>query len=810
MIETLRQDIRYALRTFRKTPGFTLVAAVTLALGIGANVAIFSAVHGVLLRPLPYPEPDRLVAFWARWENEGFPRVSTVGGDFREYQRQATLFEGIAAVGSIRQNVTGGGEPIQIQVGWVTRNLFSVMKVRPILGRDFAPDEGTRSLILSYGFWQSYFAGDREVLGRSVNLDGQPFTIIGVLPADFELLMAANAGISTEIDAWKPPDPTANPARWVSKELNNSMLRPIARMKHGVTLAQAQAEMDAVAEHLRNTLADHARMGFFVNVEPLHHEVVGHVRPTLLALLGAVGVVLLIACANVANLLLVRAQGRQKEIAIRVALGGRPGRIARQLLTESLVLGALGGVAGLVLGYGGIRFLLALQPAKFPRLESIAIDGTVLAFTMIASLVATAVFGLAPTVRAIRWNLNEALTQRSPEAGGSRRSRMSQLLIVAEVALSLMLLVGAGLLMRSFVRLQEVRPGFDAGNLLTFSVSVPSDRYPPPQESAAFFKRFEERIQTLPGVLSVGTVWPLPLEGQIWAGPYATPRVADDDSHPMADYRLSTPGYAPTMGARLVEGRYFREEDQGAVLVDQNFAQLNWPSGTAVGQKLKAAPIGPNLQEFQVVGVVENIRHADLKSDGRETVYLPARAFTWADWEMAVTVRTATDPLSLVEPVRKELESLDPQIPMAKIRAMEDYVSDAVAPNRFALILIAIFAAVAVTLAAIGLYGVISYAIGQRTREIGIRIAFGAPRARIFRLVVGQGLGLTLIGVALGVIGSFLLGGLISSLLFDVPAEDPLTYAATAGLLILVALAACFIPARRATRVDPILALRAE
>ena len=809
-METLWQDIRFACRSFLKTPAFTLVALLTLALGIGANVAIFSAVHAVLLRPLPYPESDRLVAFWSRWENEGTLRVSTCGGDFREYQRQATLFDGIAAVGSIRQNVTGGAEPIQIQVGWVTRNLFSIMKVAPILGRDFEPNEGTHSLILSYGFWQSYFAGERDVLGRSVNLDGQPFTIIGVLPADFELLMAANAGISTEIDAWKPPDPVANPARWESSELNNSMLRPIARMKPGVTLAQAQAEMDGIAEHLRNTWADHARMGFHVSVEPLHREVVGHVRPTLLALLGAVGVVLLIACANVANLLLVRAQGRQKEIAVRASLGGAPSRIARQLLTESLVLGLAGAAAGILFGYGGIRFLLALQPAKFPRLESIALDGTVLAYTLGVSVLATVVFGLAPTYRAMRSNLNQALTQRSREGSAGARSRTSQLLIVAEVALSLMLLVGAGLLMRSFVQLQEVRPGFDADDLLTFSVSLPSTRYSPPKETADFFKRFEERIQTLPGVVSVGTVWPLPLEGQIWTGPYSTPRVADDDSKPMADYRLSTPGYAPTVGARLIGGRYLREEDGGVVLVDEKFATLNWPSGTAVGQKIGVAATGTNFQEFQIAGIVENIRHADLKSDGRETVYLPARAWTWADWELAVAVRTTTDPMSLVAPIRKELRSLDPQIPMAKIRAMEDYVSDAVAPNRFALILITIFAAVAVALASVGLYGVISYALVQRTREIGIRLALGAPRASIFRLVVGQGLGLAILGVATGVLGSFFLGGLISSLLFEVAAEDPLTYVATAALLMLIALAACFIPARRATRVDPINALRSE
>ncbi len=555
-------------------------------------------------------------------------------------------------------------------------------------------------------------------------------------------------------------------------------------MKPGVTLAQAQAEMDGIAEHLRNTLADHARMGFHVSVEPLHREVVGHVRPTLLTLLGAVGVVLLIACANVANLLLVRARGRQKEIAVRAALGGAPSRIARQLLTENLLLGAVGAAAGILLGYGGIRFLLALQPAKFPRLESIAIDGTELVYTVVASVLATVVFGLVPTYRTTRSNLNEALTERSQEGSSGARSRTNQLLIVAEVALSLMLLVGAGLLLRSFVQLQEVRPGFDTDDLLTFSVSLPSTRYPPPHETADFFKRFEERIQTLPGVVSVGTVWPLPLEGQIWTGHYSTPRVAGDDSKPMADYRLSTPGYAPTVGARLVEGRYLREDDGDVVLVDEEFAALNFPSGTAVGQKVEVAT-GPNFQEYRIAGVVENIRHADLKSDGRETIYLAARAWTWADWELAVAVRTKTDPMSLVAPVREELASLDPQIPMAKIRAMEDYVSDAVAPNRFALILITIFAAVAVILAAVGQYGVISYTVAQRTRKIGIRLAFGAPPASIFRLVLGQGLGLTTLGVAFGVVGSFLLGGLISSLLFEVTAEDPLTYVATAGILIL-------------------------
>ncbi len=807
-MDVLWQDARYALRALRTAPLFTLTAVVTLALGIGANVAIFSAVDAVLLRPLPYPESERLTAIWAEWRDNSFPRVSHTGGNFRRYQRDAQLFEGIAAVGSVRQNVTGREAAVQVQVGWVSENFFSVLRVAPILGRDFTPDEGPRSLILGHAFWQRYFAGDPGVLDRAVNLDGQPFTIVGVLPAGFKLQMASDVGISTDIDVWKPPDPVGNPNRWVVEDVNSSTLRLIGRLKPGVTLAQAQEEMDAIARQLREQFHGHAAVGFHLNVHSLHREVVGHVRPILLTLLVAVGLVLLVACANVANLLLSRAQTRQQEIAVRTSLGARPWRIVRQLMTEGLALAMLGGAAGLALGYGGVRGLVALEATNIPRLESVALNGRIVAFTVLASLLAVVLFGLIPALRAIRLDLNDVLKQRQ-DAGGSGRSRLSRLLIVVEVALSLMLLVGAGLLLRSAAELQGVRPGFDVENLLTFSISLPGVRYQAPVDTANFLQRFEEQITTLPGVNAVGTVWPLPLEGQIWAGVYAPREKAEADDLPMADFRVITPGYPATVGARLLEGRFLRETDSHAVLVDEKMARLNWPPNSAVGQRMFAAP-GDELEEFEIVGVLETIRHADLKADGRETIYFPAEAWSWSDWELCLAVRTAADPLGLVGPIRSELQTLDLDIPMAKIHAMEDYVDDALAPSHFGLALMSIFAAVALILAAVGLYGVIAYTLSQRTREIGIRMAFGARSLDILRLVMKEGLGLTLFGVIVGTFGSLSFAKLVSGLLFGVSTSDPLTYGATAGLLTVVTLLACYVPARRASRINPVVALRSE
>ncbi len=808
-MDALKQDLSFSLRSLRRQPGFTATAVLTLALGIGINVAVFSAVYGVLLRPLPYPHADRLVVVWANWVGEKIPRVSHTGGDFLEYQRRARSFAGIAALGSVRQNLTDGDEPLQAQVGWVSRNFFSVLGVRPLLGRDFAPDEGPTSAILGYDLWRRAFGGDRQILGRRVLLDGYPYTVVGVLPRGFRLQMSADVGISMDIDVWKPPDEAGAPRRWVTSRLDLSSLRVIARLRPGVTLAQARAEMDGVAEQLRARYPDHAQVGYHLSVEPLHQEVVGHVRPTLLVLQGAVALVLLIACMNVVNLLLVRAHNRQREIAVRLSLGSGFGRITRQMLLESLLLSLLGGALGLLLAYWGIRLLAALGPLRIPRLESIGINGPVLAFALGATLLATLLSGLLPALRFRNWNLSSALLEASERTRGGE-VRLSKLLIVAEVSLSLMLLLGTGLLLRSFVRLQEVRPGFDPHNLLTLSLSVPRVRYQGPAEAITFLKRFEDGLTSLPGVVSVSAVWPMPLEGQIWYGPYRAPdKPSKGDTPPLSDYRVIAANYPTTIGARLLAGRLFQETDRNAVLIDQRMAERNWPARSPLGRTIFASP-GGREQEFQVVGVIENIRHQDLKADGRETLYLPAHRLARPDQEISFLIRTATDPRGLVPAVRQVLRSIDPQLPMDKVRLMDDYVADAVAPNRLALALMFVFAIVALVLAAVGLYGVVAYALSRRTREIGIRVALGAQRSRILASAIREGMLPALAGIILGAAGSLLAMQVLAGLLFGVSAEDPWTYAAMTALLVLVTLGACYFPARRAVGLDAAAAIREE
>ncbi len=802
------QDLKLALRSLKKARNFSLTAIATLTLGIGSTVAVSSVVKAVLLDPLPYPEPDRLTVFWAEWPTREIYRLSHTGNDFREYQRRAELFEGIAALGSLRQNLGGGADPIQVQVGWISENFFSVMKIAPLLGRDFEAGEPPGSVLLGYALWQRQFGGDPGILGRRIELDRKPYVVVGVLPRGFRLWLAADVGIGTDIDLWKPADPVGSPGRWKAAELDQSTLRIVARLKPNVSLAQAQAEMDSISRALRASYPDHERVSFHVAVSPLAMEVTGNVRPALLALLAAVSLVLLVACANVASLQLVRYQHRRAEIAIRASLGGTPSRIVREMLTESLVLAAAGGALGTLLGSLGVRALLSVDSGKLPRVDNVATDPPVLAAALAVTLGATLLFGLLPALRSASPNLGAFASERRTAGRSSRR--LTEILVVTEIALSLMLLVGAGLLLRSFVRLRDVRPGFDPEGLLTFSISLPGVDYPPPVQTAQFLKRFEEDIGALPGVVSVGTVWPLPLEGQKWFGYYRTSDTSvDEDSLPVADFRLSSPGYLRTVGARLLEGRYPREEDREQVLVDAKLATSHWPPGRATGNKIWIH-LDRGVVEAQVVGVVENIRHADLTKDGRETIYLPARAFTWANFELALVVRAAGDPRALVAPVRGALAALDPRIPMSKVRTADQYVSDAMAPNRFALVLASIFATMSLVLAGVGLYGVMAFSVTRRTREIGVRLSFGADKSSIARLVVGRSLLLTLCGLLAGTVGIHFVRGVLSVLLFQIEPSDPATHAATAVILGAAALAGSLGPVRRAVRIDPAAALRNE
>jgi putative ABC transport system permease protein len=610
------------------------------------------------------------------------------------------------------------------------------------------------------------------------------------------------------IDLWKPSDPVGNPGRWQAKELDQSTLRILGRLRPSVTIEQARSEMDAISESLRKDYADHERVGFHVDVQPLHREVVGHVRPALLALLGAVGAVLLVACANVSGLMLVRSQHRQSEVGIRAALGGGPGRVLRLLLVESLLLGLAGGALGMLLGSIGVKLFLSIDSGSLPRVSEVKTDATVLGIALATTLGSSLLFGVLPALKTVSPDLTRLVSQRRTPSSGARR--LTEILVVSEIALSLVLLVGAGLLLRSFVGLQGIRPGFDPGGLLTFSISLPSKSYPPPAATADFLERFETRIRSLPGVVSAGTVWPLPLEGQKWFGYYRTMETATEEgSLPVADFRISSPDYLKTMGAKLLEGRHLREDDDGAVVIDETLRRRCWPVGRALEQKiwigLDAGPV-----EMRVVGVVENIRHVDLRRDGRETLYLPSRAFAWSDFELALVVRTEPDPRRLVAPIRETLAELDPRVPMAKVRTAEDYVGDAVAANRMALVLASVFAGTALLLASVGLYGVMAYGFERRSREMSLRMALGAGSGRMARLVLGTGSRLALWGIVIGSALSYLLRGAVSSLLFGVEPSDPWTYLAVLGIVALAAFAGSVGPMLRTLRFDPATALRSE
>jgi predicted permease len=834
-MKMFRQDLRYALRGFVQRPGYSAVLVLTLGLGIGSTVAIFSVTNAVLFRPLPFADPERLVLVWNRLANTNVDRGLVSGPDFVDYQQQTTTFEGFAGAVANNGTLTGEGRAEQALVGWTTVNFFDVLGVSPLRGRDFAPEDAPPidpqsladpnaqlppgALILSYGMWQRRFGRDPNVLGLSLQVDGQECIIVGVLPRDFRIYLPPDAGMPTDIDLWR-----AAPVNMITfADRATPLFTVVGRLKTGVTVAQAQAEMDRLATTLREQYQPHARSGMHITVNSMHADIVAHVRPLLIAVLAASGFVLLIACANVANLLLVRAASREREIAVRAALGGGRGRIIRQMLTESGVYATAGGVLGLLLAWWGNRALVALHPENLPRLENIGIDGTVLAFTAGATVLAALLFGMAPALKSASPNLANALKDRSSESGGRRGNKIRTALVVAEVALSLVLLVGAGLMLRSFAKLRQVEPGFDPKDVLTFSAPLPLFKYLDPNGRADFHERLQQRIEGLPGVERVGGVVPLPLGGgdQYLVYSYGRSDATQDQwAQTKADYKAVQPGYFEAMGARVVAGRSLSPADNRAdarsvVVIDERLAQRVWPGGDPIGKQLDVTKfavdtsgVRPERVAAEVVGVVRNIRAQSLTEEGREAVYFPFRWFPWAP--LSFTVRTTGNALALAPLIRPEVEVLDPDVPMADIRLMSDYIAEAMAPTRFTLTLIGTFAAMALVLASIGLYGVISYSVRQRTREIGVRIAFGAGEKDIVRLVVGRGMTLGLAGVGAGVVVALASTRTVSGLLYGVSAIDPVTFLGIPFVLVAVTGIASYVPARRAMRVDPVEALRDE
>jgi putative ABC transport system permease protein len=824
------RDFKYAIRSFARRPLFTAVIVLTLALGIGSNVAMFSVVNAVLVRALPYDHPEELALVWTRLQATNVERSLVSGPDLGDYQAQTTRFEGFAGAAAVPGTLTGSGQAERIMNGYTTWNLFELLGVPPLLGRTFRkddaftidpkafanpnPDLPPGKVMLSYGLWQRRFGGDPGVIGRTIQMDGWGSVVVGVLPPTFRIYLPADAAMPTNVDAWGVlPINISDFAR------DAPWLTVVTRLRDGVTLEQAQQEMDAVAARLREVHPFHKTQNLHIKVNGLHRDVVSHARPALLALLGAVGFVLLIACANIANLLLVRATERGREIAVRAAVGSGRGRIIAQMLVESAVLSWAGAVLGVLLAWQGIRLITALSPGNLPRVERASIDLVALLYTAGAACVAAIVFGLAPALRAVAGNLADALRDRGSDTGGVRGNKLRSALVVLEVALSLVLLIGAGLMVRSFVQIQRVDPGFDARNVVTFNAPLQFLKYLTSEKRANFANELAERLRAIPGVERVGGVTPLPLAGgeQYSVGSYGRVGGSDDAYRAnKADYKAVLPGYFEAMKIRQLSGRTFerldnREDALDVAIIDRNLAKRVFGEEDPLGADLLVDHFNEKTFSLErlpvrIVGVVDNVRSASLAAESRETIYVPYVFNSFLP--LTYVVRTAADPASLIARIRAEAAAMDPDVPIAELSTLASYVSDAMSQTRFLLALIAAFAALALGLASLGLYGVISYSAKQRTREIGVRVAFGATERDVVRLILGQGLAVALAGIALGLAGAAAVTRVASTFLVGVSATDPITFVAVPALLLGLAVLASFVPARRAGRVDPNVALR--
>jgi len=812
----LIQDLRYALRMLGKNPGLTLVIVLSLAVGIGANTAVFSVADALLLKPLPYPQPDRLALLWLRSPGIGIPEDWPSPGQFFDIRQQNHSFDEMSLSIGTSMNLIGANQPQRIEIIRTTSSLMHMLGARPLFGRLLLPEDDAPGkqpvALLTHALWQRLFSADPQVVGRSLNLNGNQFVIVGVLRPEFLLnheIMPTVAGIE-KADVLLSLSLPVNGQDQRGSENFNIM----ALLKPGITPPQAQADIDLIAARIRQS--DKRDPTFTISVVPLQQQVVGNVKRAVLVLLGSVTLVLLIACANVANLLLSRATGRQKEIAIRTALGAGGSRLVRQLLTESILLGVTGGVAGVAIAMGSLYIVRTINPGNIPRLEAISLDGGVLAFTFATSILTGLVFGLAPALRAVSVDLNSALKaggRSSQGAGGFAvsRHRLRGLLVVSELALSLMLLIGAGLLVRSFVRLQNVPPGFNPDHVLSARISFAGPKYRDRKLMGRIFEDLTARLTRIPGVTSAGAVSTLPFTSSVgWGGlqieGYVPP---PNEPELQVDKRAATTGYFRAMEIPLLKGRYFNEHDvheaPPVAIIDDKMAQRFWPRDNPVGKRIRN---GSNPPWVTIVGVVGTVKQYGLDQDLRMVVYSPHAQNEYNG--MYLAARAAGDPTALTGALLREVHAIDPDVPLYEVRTMPDRIRDSLARQRFAMTMLAAFAAFAMLLGGVGIYGVMSYLVTQGTHDIGVRIALGASRGSILNMVVRQGMSMAAAGIAAGLLGALALTRVMASLLFGVGATDAVTFSGVPLFLAGIALLASYIPAWRATRVDPLIALRDE
>lgn len=815
LFETILQDFRYAARALKQNPGFTFIAVLTLALGIGVNCAIFSVVYAVLLRPLPYAKPDRLALIWSTFEKSGVTRAPTSPFLLAEIQHRARLLEDVAGVWATTGAFTGGPGPEQVKIARVTPNLPALLGIRPALGRLFAPDEWAGDkpvLLLSNGLWRRRFGADPDIVGRAVAFEGESVTVIGVLPQNFQLHFPPDSNVPADVQALTPF------SHWIFKSPRTLyFIRLVARLKPGATFAAAQQDLNTVAASIRDTCSDIAEEKMKLDIMPMQRDSVRDLRAGLIALFSGASLILLICCVNVANLLLARASSRRKEVAMRTALGASLSRLIRQLLTEGFLLAAISAAAGLLLGFVFVRALVYLRPDDISRAGGISLNLPVLAFVAAAAMAATLFFGLVPALGSLKFDLTRTLRGASGDTQPQTRRTLRSALVVAEVALGFVLVTGAGLMIRTLVNIARVNPGFDPRNVLTFEISLPGSRYGSMPAMIDFSRKWEARLAAIPGVESAGSSYDVPLDDYPnWYGPYQPDGVSGSQSAGLAaDNRCVTPGYFRAMGIRLFAGRYFDTFDQSTtrpvVIVDDLLASQAWPGQSAIGKRIQSERLTEKGFEpvwAEVAGVIEHVHNQSLSRKTRPQIYIPFEQSPRN--HLSYAVRTKVDPLSLAPAIRRELRAQDKDLAMAKIRPMSDNLSQANAPAAFVAVMAGTFAVLALFLAALGIYGVIHYSFSQRRREMGVRMALGASKRDLMQLVFSEGLTLSICGLLLGVTASLLTSHYLQSLVYGVSPRDPATYILAAVTLWAAAIFGCWRPAIQAAKTSPAEATRIE